>query len=123
VSLLRELFFLNEPRYIVVMDNATIHMDERVRLLVESRGAFLIYQSAYSLDLDPIEFCFRQYKADLKRHNMLLGRRPYEAHWHALQSVSRANMMAYYRKMVFIKNVTEEESRRRRSIKQLSLLP
>jgi hypothetical protein len=57
-----------DPRSVVVMDNASIHKDPRVRKLIEDAGAQLIYTAPYSPDLMPIEFPFHQYKAYLRRH-------------------------------------------------------
>ena len=37
-----------EPRSVVVMDNATVHKDPRVRVAIEAAGAVLIWNAAYS---------------------------------------------------------------------------
>jgi len=106
-----------EDRSVIVMDNATIHMDPRVRLLIEGEvgnaeypptGAILIYTAPFSPDLNPIEFCFHQYKACLKRNPFLCRLDWRKAHTHALGSVSRLNMCAYYRKIGCIRNVPAE---------------
>ena len=49
-------YALGEPRSVVIMDNATIHAG--VRELIEGAGAKLIYLSAYSPELNPIELMF-----------------------------------------------------------------
>ena len=50
-----------EPRSVVVMDNATVHKDPRVRVAIEAAGAVLIWNAAYSPDLNPIESVFSLY--------------------------------------------------------------
>jgi hypothetical protein len=57
-----------EPCSVVVLDNATIHQDPRVRQKIEAAGGKVIYCAPYSPDLNPIEFAFHQYKAYLRRH-------------------------------------------------------
>ena len=49
-------YALGEPRSVVIMDNATIHAG--VRELIRGAGAKLIYLSAYSPELNPIELMF-----------------------------------------------------------------
>jgi transposase len=90
------------PRY----DDATIHQDPRFRELVEAAGGILIYAAPYSPDLNPIEFCFHQYKAFLKRHYRQ-GRRNClgQLHMEALLSVTHENMCNYYRRIGCIRNV------------------
>jgi hypothetical protein len=102
-------YWQSEPRSIVVMDNASTHCNGRTRALIQARGAILIFLPAYSPDLNPIEFCFHQYKSHLKRHHSRYGFNPYIAHHRALGAVSRVNMLNYYRKVGGINGLPEEE--------------
>ena len=49
-------YYLRKPRSVVIMDNATFHAG--VKELTEGTGAKLIYLSAYSPELNPIELMF-----------------------------------------------------------------
>lgn len=98
-------YALGEPRSIVVMDNASIHNDHRILQAIMNAGALLVYQSAYSPDLNPIEYCFHQYKSDLRRYSSQFGNDSYLAHNHALYSVNHENMKNYYRKVGGIRNI------------------
>ena len=51
------------PGDVVVMDNLSSHKGQRVRSIIESAGATLLYLPPYSPDLDPIELAFRQAEA------------------------------------------------------------
>ncbi len=57
----------NEPRSVVVLDNASIHKDPRVVELIEEAGARVIWTAPYSPWLNPIEHCFASYKRRLQR--------------------------------------------------------
>jgi transposase len=52
---------------VVVLDNLGAHKGERVRELVEARGAQLLFLPAYSPDFSPIEEAFSKIKALLKK--------------------------------------------------------
>jgi transposase len=52
---------------VVVLDNLGAHKSERVRRLVEARGAELLFLPAYSPDFSPIEEAFSKVKALLKK--------------------------------------------------------
>lgn len=51
------------PRSVLVLDNATIHRSEELRLMCQQRGVRLEYLPAYSPDLSPIEKSFSCLKA------------------------------------------------------------
>jgi transposase len=40
---------------VVIMDNLSAHKGERIRTLIESKGAHLLFLPAYSPDFNPIE--------------------------------------------------------------------
>ena len=52
---------------VVVMDNLPSHKSPRVRELIESAGATLMYLPPYSPDLNPIEMPFSKFKAYLRK--------------------------------------------------------
>ena len=54
------------PGDIVVMDNLSAHKDARVKQLIEAVGARLVFQPAYSPDLNPIELAWAKVKWFLK---------------------------------------------------------
>lgn len=51
---------------IVVMDNLRVHYAERVRVAIESVGAFIKFLPPYSPDLSPIELCWSKLKQFLR---------------------------------------------------------
>ena len=50
------------PGDLVVMDNLGAHKDVRIRPLIESAGARVVYQPPYSPDLNPIELAWSKLK-------------------------------------------------------------
>jgi hypothetical protein len=54
---------LRAGQIVVVMDNLSAHKTDRVRQLIEARGADLWFLPAYSPDLNPIEEAFSKLKA------------------------------------------------------------
>lgn len=63
------------PGDLVVMDNLSVHKDERVRPLIDGAGATLLFLPAYSPDYAPIEPAFSKIKAWLRA----AARRTHEA--------------------------------------------
>lgn len=51
---------------IVVMDNLRVHHAERVKIAIESVGAFVKFLPPYSPDLSPIELCWSKLKQFLR---------------------------------------------------------
>lgn len=68
---------------VVIMDNLSSHKRVRVRELIESVGARLVFLPPYSPDLNPIELIFSKVKQLLRS----LACRTREALWKAMQSV------------------------------------
>ena len=64
---------------VVVMDNLSAHKGERVRELVEERGAKLLYRPPYSPDLNPIEEAFAKIKSLLRKAEARTGEALVEA--------------------------------------------
>lgn len=113
-----------EPRSVVIMDNATTHQDPRVEALIAARGARLLYTAPYSPDLNVIERCFHQYKAALKRLEALARSMPALANTIALRSITRDNMINYYRSMQCIRNVpmTSQELRQQQEQEAIAVV-
>ena len=79
------IYELNQPRSLVVIDNATIHHDEDIVNMIRDAGAEILYLAPYSPDFNPIEIFFYIYKKSLKRFNHMNW---FDAHFLALHSVT-----------------------------------
>ena len=83
-----------EPRSVVILDNASTHHTPRVKELIQAAGAEILYTAPYSPDLNPIEEMFSKYKAMLRRHrNISLE----DAHVAALLSITPFDARGYFR--------------------------
>lgn len=71
------------PGDVVVLDNLSSHKRQRVRTLIESAGAELLFLPPYSPDFNPIEMIFAKVKQLLRS----LACRSRDALWQAMQSV------------------------------------
>ena len=85
------------PNSIVIMDNASIHHDPRVRQMIEAKGSRLVYLPPYANNLNPIEEAFSKAKLWLERHRGLAQRYPRWALGTALMSVSHTDAAGYMR--------------------------
>lgn len=85
------------PNSIVVMDNAEVHRDPRVRLLIEATGARLFYLPAYANNLNPIEEAFAKLKAWLIANRELSWSEPKFAIACAFQSIRPVDCAGYFR--------------------------
>lgn len=87
-----------EPRSVVILDNASIHHDDRVVEMIEAAGARVLYTAPYSPDLNPIEYMFGKYKAMLKRYTGGLNPQHWlTAHLNALLSISHQDAGSWFR--------------------------
>ena len=62
----------SSPKFVVVMDNCSIHHIHEVSELLEDAGILLIYLPPYSPDLCPIEEAFGYLKSYLKEHEDIM---------------------------------------------------
>jgi transposase len=98
-------FLKRERRSVVIMDNCSIHMDPRVRELIEAAGAILVYSAPYSPELIPIEFMFANWKMYLKRHNDEFCEDWYTVHLDALRSVTPQMGLNFFEKTTLVELV------------------
>lgn len=68
------------PDDIVVLDNLGSHRSDKIRELIEAKGASLLFLPKYSPDLNPIENAFAKLKAGLRK----AAERSTEALWNRI---------------------------------------
>jgi transposase len=59
------------PRSVLILDNASIHKNDRLRELCEDHGVLLKFLPPYSPDYNPIEATFHDLKAWIRRNYLL----------------------------------------------------
>jgi transposase len=86
-----------KPGRVVVMDNLGAHKgDNRVKELIEARGAILVFLPAYSPDFSPIEEAFSKIKALLKKAAARTREVLTEAIGQALQAVTAQDAEGWF---------------------------
>lgn len=81
---------------IVVMDNLSSHKSEKVRNMIDSRGARLVFLPPYSPDLNPIEKCWSKVKTALRAAKARTFDALVDALAKALRSVSLADIESWF---------------------------
>jgi len=56
-----------KPRHIVIMDNVKFHLQDRIKNLIKSKGAKIIFLPPYSPDFNPIENMWSKVKNKLRK--------------------------------------------------------
>lgn len=82
---------------IVVMDNLSAHKAQRVRELIEARGARLVYLPPYSPDFNPIERCWSKIKTFLRAAKARTGDKLDEAIKLAFETITEADARAWFK--------------------------
>lgn len=77
-----------EAGQVVVMDNLGAHLPDKVRELIESKGAYLVYLPTYSPDLNPIEEAFSKVKQLVRKAEARTREALMEAIAQALRAVT-----------------------------------
>jgi transposase len=81
---------------VVVMDNLQVHKSTKVRKLVESAGASVLFLPPYSPDFSPIEEAFSKVKAILRSIEARTQETLVEATGQALDAVSRRDALGWF---------------------------
>ena len=82
---------------VVVMDNLSPHKSNRVRSLIETAGAQLLYLPPYSPDLNPIEKAWAKLKQLLRTAKARTADRLQQAVAQALRAITPENAAAWFR--------------------------
>ena len=85
-----------QAEQVVVMDNLSAHKGERVRELVEGRGAQLLYLPPYSPGLNPIEEAFAKIKSLLRKAEARTREALVEAMGQAISAVSARDAQGFF---------------------------
>src|SRR5215212_6653961 len=85
-----------KERQIVVMDKLGAHRGEKVRELIEARGAQLWFLPSYSPDLNPIEEAFSKLKALLRTAAARAHEALAAAIWSARAAITPADARGYF---------------------------
>ena len=85
-----------EDGQVVVMDNLQAHLPDKVRELIESRGAYLVYLPTYSPDLNPIEEAFSKIKQLVRKAGARTREALVEAIARALSAVTIEDALGWF---------------------------
>ncbi len=88
---------LAEGQVVVVMDKLGAHCTEKVRELIEARGAQLVFLPSYSPDLNPIEEAFSKIKTILRKARARTREALIEAMAEALRAVTPEDAMGWFK--------------------------
>jgi transposase len=81
---------------VVVMDNLGAHRPERVRELIEARGAELVFVPSYSPDLNPIEEAFSKIKNIVRKAGARTRQALDEAIASAMEAVGLEDVLGWF---------------------------
>ncbi len=81
---------------IVFMDNLSFHKAPRIRTLIESVGARLVFLPPYSPDLNPVELCWAKVKTALRDAKARTSETLVDAIADALRAVTKQDAQAWF---------------------------
>ena len=81
---------------VVVLDGLGAHRTEKVRELVQTRGADLVFLPSYSPDLNPIEEAFSKVKALVRKEGARVREALVEAIGRALTAVTPEDAASFF---------------------------
>jgi transposase len=81
---------------VVVMDNLQVQKSSRIRKLIESVGASVLFLAPYSPDFSPIEEAFSKIKAILRRIEACTQESLVKATGQALAAISQGDALGWF---------------------------
>jgi transposase len=81
---------------IVILDNLSTHIGEKVRQAIEARGCQLLFLPSYSPDFSPIEEAFSKLKACLRRVGARTQEALQEAIGQALLTITKQDALGWF---------------------------
>jgi transposase len=84
------------PGQVVILDNLGAHKGEKVKQLIQSRAAGVVFLPAYSPDFNPIEEAFSKIKAILKKMAARAREALIEAIGSALEAVRSQDVWGWF---------------------------
>src|SRR5918911_3446455 len=81
---------------VVVLDGLGAHRPQRIRELIEARGADLVFLPSYSPDLNPIEEAFSKIKTLVRKEGQRLSEALVEAIGRALRAVTPEDAASFF---------------------------
>lgn len=85
------------PGQIVILDNLSIHLGDRVKQAIEAKGCRLLCLPAYSPDFSPIEEAFSKVKTFLRHQGVRTREALQEAIGQALDLVTTRDARGWFR--------------------------
>ena len=85
------------PGDVMVLDNLSVHKRDRVRVLVEERGARILFIPPYSPDLNPIELAWSKLKTILRSKMPRTVDELIDAIANAIEQISPDDLSAWIR--------------------------
>jgi len=85
-----------QAEQIVILDNLSTHIGEKVRQAIEARGCQLLFLPSYSPDFSPIEEAFSKLKACLRRVGARTQEALQEAIGQALLTITKQDTLGWF---------------------------
>jgi hypothetical protein len=84
----------------------SIHMDEEIVSLIQSKGAYILYTAAFSPDINPTKKMCIIYKACVKRNQSLMTSNSlYDVHVFALGTVTPDIALSEFKNVDFLSRI------------------
>lgn len=96
------LYSILRKDHVVVMDNVSFHKGEKIRAIIESKGARLIYSPPYSPELNPIEEMWSKIKNFLRKLSARTKSKFHHALTKALMSITKLDLFGWFKHSGYI---------------------